>query len=67
MLAIYVFKVGVRYNDINLINSARLKFDDLFYAFKHPIYREVEYRDLKNRVLYDKEVKELRDKNMVLQ
>ena len=64
MLAIYVFKVGVRYNDINLINSARLKFDDLFYAFKHPIYREVEYRDLKNRVLYDKEVKELRDKNM---
>ena len=64
MLAIYVFKVGVRYNDINLINSAQLKFDDLLYAFKHPIYREVEYRDLKNRVLYDKEVKELRDKNM---
>ena len=67
MLAIYVFKVGVRYNDINLINSAQLKFDDLLHAFKHPIYREVEYRDLKNRVLYDKEVKELRDKNMVLQ
>ena len=64
VLAIYVFKVGVRHNDNNLVNSARLKFDDLFNAFKHPIYREVEYRDLKNRVLYDKEAKELRDKNM---
>ena len=47
VLVIYIFKVGVRYNDSNLINSARLKFDDLFYAFKHPIYHEVEYRDLK--------------------
>ena len=43
VLAIYVFRVGVRYNDSNLINSARLKFDDLFYAFKHPSYREVDY------------------------
>ena len=47
VLAIYVFKVGVIYNNSNLINSARLKFDDLFYAFKHSIYHEVEYRDLK--------------------
>ena len=54
VLAIYVFNVGVRYNDINLINSARLKFDDFFYAFKHPIYCVVEYRDLKNRVLYER-------------
>ena len=43
-------EVGVRYNNINLIKSARLKFDDLVYAFKHPIYHKVEYRDLKNRV-----------------
>ena len=57
-------KLGVRYNNINLINSARLKLDDLFYAFKHPIYHKVKYRDLRNRVLYDKEVKELLDKNM---
>ena len=43
VLATYVFKVGVRHNDNSLVNSARVKFDDLFYAFKHPIYREVEY------------------------
>ena len=48
LLVIYIFKVGARHNDINLINSARFKFDDFF------IYREVAYRDLKNRVLYDK-------------
>ena len=64
VLAEYVFKADVRHSDSNLINSARLKFHDLFYAFKRPIYREIECRDLKNRVLYDKEVKELRDKNM---
>ena len=52
----YVFKVGVRYNNINLIKSARLKFDDLVYAFKHPIYHKVEYRDLKNRVSWQKYV-----------
>ena len=64
VLAIYLFKIGVRNNDSNLINSARLKFDDLFYAFNHPIYREVEYRDLKNRVLYPEQVRTLRDNNM---
>ena len=66
VLAICVFKVVVRHNDSNLINSVRSKLDDLLYAFKHPIYHEVECRDLKNRVLCDKayEVKELRDKNL---
>ena len=35
----------------------------MFYA-SLPIYWEVEYKDLKNIVLYNKEVKEPRDKNM---
>lgn len=64
VFAIYLFKLGVRNNDCQLITAARLKFDDLFYAFNHPIYREVEYRDLKNRALYPKEVRVLRDNNM---
>ena len=51
-----VFKVGVRCNDINLINSGSLKFDNLFYAFKHPIYCKEGYIDLMNRVLSDKEL-----------
>ena len=37
---------------------------DLFFAFNHPIYREMEYRDLKNRVLYPPEIKQLRDRNV---
>ena len=61
VLAIFLFKIGVRNNDVTLIDSARFKFDDLFYAFKHPIYREVVYRDLRNRVLYPNEVHAFRD------
>ena len=30
-LAIFVFKNGVRLNDVKLIDAGRLKFDDLFY------------------------------------
>ena len=60
--AIYFFKIGVRNNNLN--NAAHLKFD-LFYAFNHPIYREVEYRDLKNCVLYPEEVRAVCDKNML--
>ena len=54
---VYVFKVGARCNDINLINCARLKFDDLFYAFQYTIYRKEGYIDLMNRLLSDKELR----------
>ena len=64
VLAIYLFKIGVRHNDVHLINASCLKFDDLFYVFNHPIYREIEYRDLRNRVMYPKEVRRIRDSNM---
>ena len=63
-LAIYLFKIGVRCNNVKMVNVARFKFEDLFYAFKRPIYREVEYRDLRNRVLYYKKVRNFRDMNM---
>ena len=53
VLAVYLFKIGVRHNDESLISSGRYKFDDLFYAFH-----------LKNCVLYPTEVRALRDKNM---
>ena len=32
--------------------------------FRHPIYQEIEYRDLKNRTLYPKEIKTVTDENM---
>lgn len=49
-LSIYLFKIGVRHNDSNFIS------DDLFYTFKHPIYRGC--------VMYPKEVQKVRDENM---
>ena len=58
-LAIYLLKIGVRCNDVEMINAARFKFADLLYAFMHTIYREVEYRDIKNRVLYHEKVRRI--------
>ena len=52
VLAVYVQKVGVRLNDWDLIDAGRMKFLPLFYAFNHPCYQEVEYRDLANRARY---------------
>ena len=63
-LAVYFFKIGVRRNDVSLINAARHKFNVLFFSFNHPYYREVEYRDFRDRVLYHPEVRQLRDRNM---
>ena len=63
-LAIYIQKVGVRCNDESVISAGRYKFMPMFYAFKHPIYQEIEYRDLRNRALYPKEIKDLTDSNM---
>ena len=62
--AVYVLKMGVRCNDVNMINAGRYKFMPLFYAFNHPIYQYIEYRDLKNQVIYPKEVKKVLDDNM---
>ena len=41
-----------------------MKCIDMFYGFNHPIYREVEYSDLCNKVLYPEVVKELRKQNV---
>ena len=38
-----------------------MKCIDIFYGFNHPIYREVEYSDLRNKILYPEVVKELQN------
>ena len=43
-------------NDFTVGNAGRYKFFDLSYAFNYPIYREVEYRELKSKVIYPEEV-----------
>ena len=40
-----------------------MKFLDFWYAFNHPIYREIEYNDLRERAISTKEVNELRERN----
>ena len=64
VLAVHVQKIGVRCNDSSMIAAGRYKFMPLFFAFNHPIYQEIEYRDLRNQVLYPKEVKHLLDNSM---
>ena len=63
-LAIYVMKVGVRCNNCEMIESGRLKFLPLFYGFRHPIYQELEYRELFNRASYPDSVLEFMNDNM---
>ena len=57
-------KKGDRSNDVQFQNAGRYKFSELFYGFDHPIYQEIEYRHLLQKVIMLKEVKELLDKNM---
>ena len=62
-LSIYVQKVGVRLNNWNMIDAGRMKFLIFFYSFNHPIYQEVEYRDLKNRAMYPDILTQFFEKN----
>ena len=63
-LAIYIQRIGDRNNDFTVSNADRYNYFDLFYAFNHPIYREDEYRELKNKVLYPEQVKNILNENI---
>ena len=63
-LSISTQRIGECNNDISTSDTRRYKFFDLFYAFKHPIYREVEYRDLRNKVIYPNVVYKLLSENI---
>ena len=56
-LSIYVQRVGDRNNDVQVSRAGRMTFLGMFYGFNHPIYREVEYSELRNNVLFPKQVK----------
>ena len=62
-LAIYVHRVGMRNNDVKCSHTGRMKFLDMFFAFRHPIYREVEYNELRQMALYPTDVASLRKVN----
>ena len=50
-LGIYIHRVGEQNNDCHCSEAGRLKCIDMLFGFNHPINREVEYSDLKNKVL----------------
>ena len=61
---IYVQRIGERNNDIVVADAGRYSFLDLFYGFNHPIYREIEYRDLRNKAIYPENVSNQRKQNL---
>ena len=50
-LAIMINKLGDRNNNEKIQSAGRYKFMELFYGFNHPIYRETEFRDLRQKVV----------------
>ena len=61
-LAVYLFKQGIRNNNEFVVTASRIKFMDLFFGCNHPYYREVLYRDVRNKVMYSDIVSELRSR-----
>ena len=63
-LAIYIQRVGDRNNDEEVSEAGRLKFMNMFYGFNHPIYREIEYNELRQKVCCPSPISELRKQNL---
>ena len=63
-MSAYILRVGDRANDSRCSNAARMRFLDMFYAFNHPIYREVEYSELKERAISPEAVIRLKENNL---
>ena len=62
-LGIYIQRIGDRNNDSNVSDAGRYAFLDFFYGFNHPLYQEIEYRDLRNKARYPSEVKKQLEEN----
>ena len=63
-LAILLTKLGDRSNNVKVQSAGRYKFMELFYGFNHPIYQEIEYRDLQQKIIMPEDVKKQRDENL---
>ena len=63
-LSIYVQRIGDRSNDMRASHAGRMRFLDMFYAFPHYIYREVEYNELRSKVIMPDQLKYSRAENM---
>ena len=50
-LAIVINKLGDRNKNESIQSGGQYKFMELFYGFNHPIYQEIEYCDLRKKLL----------------
>ena len=60
----YNHKNWYRNNDVKVHEAGRYKFMDLFFGFNHPIYQEIEYRELSQKIVMPAEILEQRNKNL---
>ena len=37
---------------------------EMFYEYNHPVYQDIDYRDLLNKACYPKEISDIRNKNL---
>ena len=58
VFALFLFRGGIRRNNSDVLLSARTKFSALFYGLNMINYQEIDYRDLKMRVLSPPQVSE---------
>ena len=63
-LAIMRNKLGYHNNNEKIQSAGRYKFMELFYGFNHPIYQEIEHRDLRQKVVMPTIVKKQRTENL---
>lgn len=63
-LGIYTQRVGDRNNDCQVSYAGRYAFGDWFYGFRHPLYREIEYRDLLSKSIMPEKVQNQLSQNL---
>ena len=54
--SLFLFRAAVRRNNSEVLLAARTKFSSMFYGFNMTSYQEIDYRDLKMRLLAPPEI-----------
>ena len=62
VLAIFVYRCGVRQNNHQYISASKTQFSKLFYGLNHTNYQEIIFLDMKTRVFSPPPIKEFLQK-----
>lgn len=63
MLALFVFRAGVRRNNNKYLLAGRSKFTNLFYGLNMTMYQEIEHKDIQCRVLMPDQLRQYVNQN----